>query len=174
MKTKFLALALVAAAPFAASADDISYSHFDLAYISVDAGAATADGFALDLSYGFNDSFYGVFGYGDVNGTSTINAGAGWHMGLSDSTDFFAELAFLSVDAGAFSDDGYRAGIGLRGMVGDGFELNGRVDMVDIGGVSDTGFTVGGVYYFEQFGVFADFSSENNVDAFMLGARFTF
>lgn len=174
MKTSSLALAFVAFVPFTAPAAGLSYSHVDLGYVSADAGGATVDGISLDLSYRFSDPWYGVLGYADVEDSSTLRIGGGWRTPLRQDFDLFVEAALLSVEYGPFSDDGFMAGVGLRAMVSPAVELNGRVDMVDVGGGSDSSLTVGGVYHLEKVGFIAEFSSDDAADAILFGVRIKF
>ena len=62
MKRTVLALA-VSAAAFSAQASDLDYSYVEGAYSKLDVGPGKLDGFSIDGSVEFNDSFYGFAGY---------------------------------------------------------------------------------------------------------------
>jgi len=169
------ALALVALLPFAASAaDGISYTHLDVGYITVDSGGGSVDGTGFELDYAFHPNWYGLVAVSDIDSNTTLEIGGGWHTGLSGSTDLFVEGGLLSTDTGGGSDQGFIIGVGLRAMLTPDFELNGRVDMVDYGGGSDSQLSVGAVYYFSRVGLFGEYQSDDAADAVVIGARFRF
>jgi hypothetical protein len=167
-------LALGAGANAAAAESTLPYTYVDVDVISVDAGGGSQSGIGLDGSYSFNDMFYGIASYSDVDTTSSLGVGAGLRGALGQNLHIFGELQFVSVDFGAGSDTGFDLGGGLRGMMTSSLELFGRVDHVDIGGGTDDSLTVGGVYYFDKFGVNFGYTSNDGADSIAVGARFTF
>jgi len=180
MRSNPIFLALLALVATSAQAgeptSDLSYTHVDVGYVTVDSGGGSVDGLAAELNYGFSPAFYGLIGLSDIEDSTTLSLGGGWHTRVGANTDLFAEGRFLSTDAGGGTDQGLAIGAGLRGMLSSRFELNGRVDMVDYGDTSDadTQLTVGAVYYFARVGAFAEFTSNDAADALMIGARFRF
>jgi hypothetical protein len=175
MRTTIFTCTLLALAPLAASAaDPISYTHVDVGYVTVDAGGGSVDGFGVEVDFAFDPAWYGLAAIGDVDGNTTLEIGGGWHTRVAPRTDLFFEGGLLSTDAAGGSDQGFIVGLGLRGLLSEAFELNGRVDLVDYGGGSDSQFAVGGVYYLERVGLFGEYRSDDQADAFMVGARFRF
>jgi hypothetical protein len=179
MKTKILALALVAAAPFAASAD-VSYSYIDVAYQtgSADPGGQDYDGFLLKASGAFSDNWFVEFNYGDYSfdpagDLSDMALMLGWKNDM-----FFAKLGYEDAESGGFSDSGYVFDVGARGMVADSFELNGHVGMSDLGTFeSFTNYGFGAVWYFgDNMGLSFnyDIRSGDNADLDQMGVGFRF
>jgi Outer membrane protein beta-barrel domain len=194
MKTKFLALAFVALAPFAASADAPSYSYIDLNYQmsgTFDAGFASfdTDGFGLDGSFAIGDNWFVEFDYtalstdpdiGDVSGYALY---AGWHGDL-----FFAKLGYASADYAGTDDSGYSGAFGLRTLLGENFEISAYAGMSDYGNVgSTTDYGLGAVWMFgDNMGVsfnydlksLSDYSGipgfDIDMDTMGVGFRFNF
>ena len=187
MKRTVLAIVLSAAA-LSAQASDINYNYVQGTYGEVDLEGADLDGFGIDGSIKFNDSFYGIAGYEkyDDNGVdlSEITAGVGFIKSVSDKTDWVSELSFVrnktDFGFGSFSDNGYRVATGLRGMVSDKFELNGKVSYTDVGDFGNGfGASVGAVYHVnDTFGITAgyDYADRDNadLDGWNVGARISF
>ena len=152
---------LLAAAPLAAMAEDMSYSYVDLAYVETDIdNAPTADGFALRGSIGFAENWLAFAEYSaqSVQGIDIdfISVGFGGHYGLTDSLDLVGRVGYTEVnlDAGGglnADDNGYLVDAGLRGRVGDAVELEGGVHYTDFSdGGDDTAFYVGGRFHFNK------------------------
>ena len=185
MKTKILALALVALAPFAASADDISYSYFDISYQSGSAdsgfGSADFDGFMLKASGEFSDNWFVSFDYGDygfdpAGDLTNYVLAVGWHNDM-----FFAKFGYENGDAGgASSDSGFMFDVGARGMMGDNFELNGHVGYSDVGDFETfTNYGIGAVWYFgDNMGVAFNYDLRSgdfvDLDQYGVGFRYNF
>lgn len=189
MKRTVLALALTAAA-FSAQASDLDYSYVEGAYSKLDVGPGKLDGFSIDGSLKFNDSFYGFAGYqkNDQSGISLdeYNVGAGFRKSINDKTDWVSELSYIR-DSGNIAnslikvdDNGYRIATGVRSMVSDKFELNGKVNYTDAGDFGDGfGVGIGGVFRInDSFGITAgyDYADRRGSDlnGWNLGARFSF
>ncbi|MEY3373233.1 MAG: hypothetical protein RLZZ537_1701 [Pseudomonadota bacterium] len=189
MKRTVLALALTAAA-FSAQASDLDYSYVEGAYSKLDVGPGNLDGFSIDGSLKFNDSFYGFAGYqkNDQSGISLdeYNVGAGFRKAINDKTDWVSELSYIR-DSGNIGnslikvdDNGYRIATGVRSMVSDKFELNGKVNYTDAGDFGDGfGVGIGGVFHVnDSFGITAGYDyadrSGSDLNGWNLGARFSF
>ena len=90
---------MLAAAPLAALAEDMSYSFVDLAYIDtdIDGVGPSLDGFALRGSVGFAKNWFafGEYVAQSVGGVDleTFVAGAGGHYGLAENLDPWAVSA---------------------------------------------------------------------------------
>lgn len=164
-KTLALALAL-AAAPFAASAAELSYTFVEGGYNKIHVDDADFDNPELDGGYirGSYDLGSGVNVIGGIARASEDFAlapgldldldltqyelGLGYHQSLSERVDFIGELAWtrvdLDVEAGGISDDesvkGGRGAIGVRGAFNDVVEGLLKVNYYD-GGDFEGGFT---------------------------------
>ena len=152
---------LLAAAPLAALAEDMSYSFVDLAYVDteIDGVGPSLDGFALRGSVGFATNWFAFGEYADqsVSGVdvTSISVGIGGHYGLAESLDLVGRLGWTQaeVDSGPFNaeDDGYLVDLGLRGRVGDAVELEGGARYTDFSDGGDaTSLFVGGRFHFNQ------------------------
>ena len=153
MRSKLLS-AMVAASlalPLAAAAgDNVTYSYADLAYVTTDIDGVNEDldGFALRGSFEVTDQAFLFGSYTDQSAESggadvdytTFTLGGGYAWSLSDSTDLYGKLGYVSAEVevsvpglGGFSvdDDGFLLGLGLRGRVAQQFELEGAVNYTD-------------------------------------------
>ena len=139
-----LGLALVA--PAAQAADGtLSYTYVEASYVDteLDLGDGTevsGDGFGLNGSIAFGDTgFYGLAAYEtvgeEVDGVDVdidrITAGAGYALKIDERLHLLLEAAYLDYDfdvaiagfgSGSAGADGYRASIGLRGLMADNIE----------------------------------------------------
>ncbi len=176
---------LLAAAPLAAQAEDMSYSYVDLGWLSTDIdNGPTADGFGLRGSIGFAENFFAFAEYSNqqVSGVDVDQyaVGLGGRFGISENVDLVGRAGYIKADAssGGFSidDDGYLVSAGIRGRVADGFELEGNVIHRDYGGGSDdTSVAVGGRYFFtENFAVGAEYEMADDANTILAGVRFKF
>lgn len=181
MKRSLLALALVAAIPFAAQADDrLSYSYIEADYVNLD---SDADGFGLRGSVEFgNSGFYGLGGWrsGEVDGTNvdidTWELGVGYGHDLSSNVDLISELAWTNVEVGSFDSDGYRASVGIRGSFSDNFEGLLKANYND-GDDVDSEFTgtLGAQYKFTQtWGVVGEAEFGDGSEIYTVGVRASF
>jgi Ax21 family sulfation-dependent quorum factor len=181
MKRSIFALALVAAIPFSAQADDkLSYSYVEADYVNFD---SDADGFGLRGSFEFGDSgFYGLGGWrsGEIDDTDfdieTWELGVGYAHDLSPNTDLISELAWTNVDVEGFDDDGYRASVGLRGSFSENFEGLIKANYVD-GDDQDSNFTgtLGAQYKFTQtWGVVGEAEFGDGGEMYTVGVRASF
>jgi long-subunit fatty acid transport protein len=189
MKRTVLALALAVTA-FSAQASDLKYNYIEGNYSSLDVGPEDLNGFSIDGSLKFNDSFYGFAGYqkNDQSGISLdeYTIGAGFRMNISGNTDWVSELSYVR-DSGnlgnstiEFDDNGYRIATGVRSMLGEKFELVGKVNYTDVSDFGDGfGVGVGGVYHFnDSFGLTAGYDygdrSGTDLNSWNVGARLSF
>jgi hypothetical protein len=189
MKFKRIVLGslMLACAPLAALADDMSYSYVDLAYVEtdIDGVGQSADGIAARGSVGFAEHYFafGEFVSESVQNVDldTITVGLGGHYGLAENLDLVGKLGWFSVDlsgGGAnFDDDGYLLDLGLRGRVADSVELEGGVRYTDLGGANgdDTAFYFGGRYHFnDMWAVGAEYQSGDDSSSWLAGVRISF
>jgi hypothetical protein len=103
-----------------------------------DDGESDNGGFVAG-SFGLGKHIHLVAEYDDIGGYTFWNAGGGWHGGLGDKADLFAQAmwANVQVDEGDIDDNGYDIEGGIRWKIIKWFELNGQVNWSDYGG--DTG-----------------------------------
>lgn len=164
---KMLALALVlATAPFAASAAELSYTFVEGGYAKVESdneffGSPELDGGFVRGSYDFGN---GVNLIGGISRASEDFAlapgvdleldltqyelGVGYHMAMTDRVDFLAELAWVRLDVDAEVEGenegenviGGRGAIGVRGAFNDVVEGSLKANYYD-GGDFEGGFT---------------------------------
>lgn len=187
---------MLAAAPVAVQAEDMSYSYIDLNWVNLDADvdafgvSESADGIGVSGSIGFGENFFGFVDYrtveGDILGTDfdidQTSVGLGGHYGISDKADLVGRIGYTELDAsvsgfGSADADGFLVSIGLRGQLTDSFELEGHVIHTDLGdeGGDDTSFAVGGRYFFTQsFAVDAGYEMGDDLDIWHVGIRFAF
>jgi long-subunit fatty acid transport protein len=183
MKRTVLALMLSAAA-VSAQASDLDYNFVQGSYKTVDLEGLDMDGFGLNGSFKFSDSFYGIVGYDKVSkygvDLSETGVGVGFRHGISDKTDWVSELSYVRNDLDGFADNGYRIATGVRSMVSDKVELNGKVNYTDVSDFGKGfGVSLGGVYHVnDSFGITAgyDFNDRDgfDYDGWNIGGRFSF
>jgi hypothetical protein len=178
---------LLAAAPLAAMADDMSYSYVDLGYAQtdIDGVGPSADGFGLGGSIGFAQNWFAFAGYSaeSVQGIDIdqISVGFGGHYGFTDNLDLVGRVGYIEVnlDAGGglnADDNGYLLDAGLRGRVGDAVELEGGVQYTDLSdGGDDTALYVGGRFHFNKtWALGAEYASGDNASSIFAYVRASF
>ncbi|MBK6333366.1 MAG: Ax21 family protein [Thermomonas sp.] len=133
MKRSLIALALLAALPFAASAQDansgLSYNYVQGGYVATNTDGGDADGWALggSVAVHLNVHLFGNYTSQNVDG---VNAdfdqwrfGVGYNKSFSPKADFVANVAYEQYDAGSGLDfDGYSIEAGVRGVLAPKFE----------------------------------------------------
>jgi Ax21 family sulfation-dependent quorum factor len=191
MKRSLFALALAAALPLSAQAGELSYNYIQLDYTraNLDGVDADPDGFTLSGSAALGEKFYLFGSY--LKGSDEISGfdfdydqtqvGFGFRHGISDKADFIAELSY--VDAGVeleddfdVSSDGYRASIGVRGLMADKFEGYAKANWTDGSDVDGTfSGTVGALYKINAtWGINAEAEFGEDATIWGLGVRASF
>lgn len=131
MKRTLLALTLLAALPFAASAaEGLSYNYVQGGYVATNGdGNADADGFGVDGSIAVHPNFHLFGGYNtqEIDNTNVDidqwHLGAGYNQNISENADLVTRIAYQNLDAGSgLKFDGYSAEVGVRGKMGEKFE----------------------------------------------------
>lgn len=149
MKRTLLALTLLAALPFAASAaEGVSYSYVEGGYTRTDIGNSgtdnDADGWALNGSGAIHPNFHIFGGYSKQEiGDTGIDfdqsrIGVGYNKEINPRVDLLTRVAYEKFDAGAGLDfDGYSVEAGVRGAITpnfDGYALAGYEDSEEFEG----------------------------------------
>lgn len=133
MKRSLIALALVAALPFAASAQDsksgLNYNYVQGGYVSTNTDAGDADGWGLGGSVAVhpNVHLFGNYASQDVDGVNADfdqwRVGVGYNRSFSSKADFVANVAYEKYDLGGGADfDGYSIEGGVRAALAPKFE----------------------------------------------------
>ena len=131
MKIKsVLALALLATAPFAASAaEGVSYNYVQGGYAATNTDGADADGWGLDGSVAIAPNFHIFGGYNnqEIDNSSVdfdqYRLGVGYNREIAARTDLVTRVAYEKFDAGSgFDYDGWSAEVGVRGSLHPNFE----------------------------------------------------
>lgn len=190
MKTSLLALGLLAALPFAASAaEGLSYNYVEGDYIKTDGDNSDADGWAVKGSYAFHPN-WSVFG--DYNKQTVDDSdvdvqqwrvGVGYNYEIATSTDLVARVAYQKFDPDSpnLTFEGVNAEVGLRNAFGPHFEvyaLAGYEDYSKKRGVNPDGEFYGRlgaqVKLNQNWGVNGDFKLGKNGDKeWSVGPRFS-
>jgi hypothetical protein len=177
---------MLAAAPLAAMAEDMSYNYVDLAYVDqdIDGVGPSADGFGLRGSIGFAENWLAFAEYTStsVQGVDIeqIAVGFGGHYGLTDQLDLVGRVGYfeINLDAGPLNadDDGYLLDLGLRGQVTEGVEVEGGVRYTDLSeGGDDTALFVGGRFHFNKtWAVGAEYQSGDDLSNLLAYVRASF
>lgn len=153
MKKTLIAIALIGTST-SAFADSPNWDKIQASYIETDIETpidedVSMDGYAVSGSLSLNESFFILANFDSVGDESdvgdvdldSLNAGIGFNHDITDSTDFFATVTYEklelvgSVDAigsESFDESGYGAGLGIRSMITDFFELSVKADYLDI------------------------------------------
>ncbi|MCA1766839.1 MAG: porin family protein [Idiomarina sp.] len=153
MKKTLIAIALIGTST-SAFADSPNWDKIQASYIETDIETPidediSMDGYAVSGSLSLNESFFILANFDSVGDESnfgdvdldSLNAGLGFNHGITDSTDVFATLTYEklelvgSIDAigsESFDESGYGAGVGIRSMITDFFELSVKADYLDI------------------------------------------
>jgi hypothetical protein len=190
---KILTLALMlAAAPLAASAGELSYTYveggFERNSLDIDVIDADFDGYAVRGSVAFGEApFYAFGGYSATTNDdfglnvdlNQSNLGLGFHHSVADKADFVAELSYVNVEAkiGSNSADAHanRASDGFRGELAVHFEGNIKVNYTDGDGGSEFAPSFGVQFKFNQtWGVVADAEVGSENTRYLVGVRASF
>lgn len=179
--------ALLLASPV--MADGLSYNFIEGAYARVELDDSLVDvdgdGFGIGGSFEINENFFGLASYSTADfdfgvDLNQLNAGFGFHTGISPNTDFVATLVYVraEVEAGGFGsidESGWGASAGLRSMVSDRLEVNGAISYVDFGDGDDTSIGGGVLYNFtDTFAVGANIGFGEDTTTYGVNARLYF
>ena len=192
MKRSLLALTLLAALPFAASAaEGVSYNYVEAGYVGTNTDAGDADGFAINGSGAIAPNFHIFGGYSgqktDDFNVAGVNfegvdvdqwrAGLGYNHEISPAADLVTRIAYEKAEVqGGGSADGYSVEAGVRGALMPNFEgyaLAGYEDGDEFDG--DFYGRVGAQVKFNPtWGISGDVKFSDGDTQFFVGPRFTF
>ena len=182
----FSVAALTAIAP-PAIAEGPEYSFAEVGFGRIDLDvldtSVDADAYSLGGSLEIGDSYQAFLGYGTAQFDFNIDLdewaiGGGFHGGLSPTSDFVVNVAYirsdLSTPVGSADEDGFGVSVGVRNRITPKVELAGFVDYVDVGD-GDFGVT-GRAWYFltDQFAVGANIGVADDVTRFGIAGRLFF
>jgi Ax21 family sulfation-dependent quorum factor len=184
MKRSLLALSLIAALPFAASAaEGVSYNYVQGGYVATNGdGNADADGFGIDGSVAVHPNFHVFGGYNtqDIDNTNIDvdqwKLGVGYNYEIAPKADLVTRIAYEKLDAGSgFDVDGYSAEAGVRGALAskvEGYAMAGYEDFEQFDG--DFYGRVGAQVKFNQnWGVSGDVKFADGDTQWFVGPRVT-
>ncbi|KRG71974.1 Ax21 family protein [Pseudoxanthomonas dokdonensis] len=144
MKKSLLALTLLAAAPFAASAaDGISYNYVEGGYIATNVDGPDSDGWAIKGSAAIAPNFhlFGEYSGQDVDDFNVDfdqwRVGLGYNHELSARTDLLTRVAYEKYDGDFVDSDGYSVEVGVNSLLTNnlvGYALAGYEDGDDYDG----------------------------------------
>jgi Ax21 family sulfation-dependent quorum factor len=186
MKKTLFALALAAALPVAAQAQDkgLSYTWAEADYVDLDNGA---DGWGLRGSYNFGDTgFYVLGGYSWLNADDAdldldVDAeadelGLGYHHAIAANTDLIGEVAYQKIDTDFFRIDGLRTSVGVRSALTPNFEGFVKANYYDVSDYDgDVTGTLGAQFKFNpMWGITGEAEFGDGSEAYLLGLRASF
>ena len=189
MKRALLALSLLAALPFAASAQDssstdtgLSYNYLEGGYVATKTDAGDADGWGLKGSAALTPNFHVFADYGnqDIKNSSASfdqwRVGVGYNRQVSQHMDLLTRVAYEKFDAGNGLDaDGYSVEAGVRGAMTpmlEGYALAGYEDGDDYEG--DFYGRLGAQVKFNQnWGINGDVKFVSGDTQWFVGPRFS-
>ena len=175
-----------------AFAGDLSYNFIEIGYQKADldddlAGfSIDGDGYGIAGAFEVGENWFIAVGYSALDfdfgvDLDQLSVGGGYHFGMSESTDFFATLSYLTAEIsasgfGSLDEDGYGVAIGVRSLLTDKVELSGSIGYSDLGdGADGTAFNVGALYSLtENFAVGFDIGIDEDVTLYGIGGRFYF
>ena len=193
MKKSLLALTLIAALPFAASAaDGVSYNYVEGGYISTETDSdIDADGWAINGSGAIAPNFHVFGGYagqktddfkgggGNCDGVDIdqMRLGIGYNHEISPRADLLTRVAYeRSEDEFDDSLDGYSVEAGVRGALTqnlEGYALAGYEDGSDYDG--DFYGRVGAQVKFNpMWGISGEVKFVDGASQYFIGPRITF
>lgn len=168
-------------APPAANAV-VDYDYVDGVLVNQEGPGDDYTGLGLRGSIPISPQFYAAGEFHSTNGGGGIvdidrldmSFGAGYHMPLNRTTDFFGQVDFLRVDTDLGDDDGLRLTAGVRSEVVQRVELRGSVQYVDVFD-GELVVNLGAQYAIsEAWAGFLELSEGDDLGGYMVGARFDF
>lgn len=191
MKRSLIALTLLAALPFAASAaEGVSYTYVEGGYIATDTDAGDADGWAIRGSGAIAPNFhlFGEFDQQEIDNTNFdvdhFRVGVGYNHEVAPKVDLLTRVAYEGYDAGRdvfgneLDSDGYSVEAGVRAGLATNFEgyaLAGWEDGEDFDGNDAEGDFYGRVgaqvKFNQQWGVSGEVKFGDDYTQWFIGPR---
>lgn len=203
---------LIATASLSVQASELDYSYIQADFSGLNLSAsdtAIVDGLGFDEnfsgydvagSFGFAENFYGFAGYADTDTDTTVfgstlnttftefYVGAGYHLTVSENTDWIIEASYVDDEFKAtyegesesVSDSGFRIASGIRGQFTEKTEVTAKFNYTDVNDLGNGfGVDIEAVYHFtNHFGMTAgwEYGSRDDTDLMYwnVGARFSF
>lgn len=184
MKRTLLALTLLSALPFAASAaEGVSYTYVEGGYAATNTDAGDADGWAVGGSAAIAPNFhlFGDFNQQELENTNfdfdQWRLGVGYNHELNRNVDLLTRVAYEKFDAGNDIEfDGYSVEAGVRGAMTpmlEGYALAGYEDGDEFDG--EFYGRVGAQVKFNQtWGINGDVKFVDGDTQYFVGPRITF
>lgn len=188
MKRSLIALGLLAALPFAASASELSYSYVEGGYSRISGLGDKVDGWAVNGSAALGSNFhlFGGFQSVDVSGlpvdVDRTSLGFGYNHELNRGTDLVARLSYNRYDANVSGSsfglnvNTWAGEVGVRSQLAPSFEgyVFAGYERPTSGGGDFYG-RLGAQYSFTRsFGLVADAKIADGSREYFIGPRFTF
>lgn len=185
MKRYAIALALIAALPFAASAaDGITYNYVQGGYVATNVRGPDADGWGLNGSVAIHPNFHLFADYAnqDIKHSSASfdqwRIGGGYNTAIGKRTDFVADVAYDHYDANHAGPkaEGYSIETGVRSAMLPNLEGYAKVGYMDTNKTSGEAYGRLGanVMFNQNFGMSADVRLLKGGDTqWFVGPRFT-
>lgn len=198
MKRSLIALGLLAALPFAASASDLSYNYVEGGYSRINGLGTKVDGAAINGSVALGSRFHLFGGYealefservvdtslGNMlvpeSDIDTWRLGVGYNHSLSQSTDLVARIGHARTDYDFSSRDfkSYFTEVGVRSQLApnvEGYLFAGYDKTEGTGESGDYYGRLGGQYNFNKsWGLVADVRFGDGAEQYFFGPRFSF
>lgn len=187
MKRALLALSLLAALPFAASAQEsgstgLSYNYLEGGYVATNTDSGDADGWGLNGSAAFtpNWSVFGAYSNQKIDDTDVDfdqwRLGVGYNHPIASNTDLVTRAAYEKFDAGSGANfDGYSVEAGVRSALTsnlEGYALAGYEDGDEYS--SDFYGRLGAQVKFNQnWGINGDVKFVSGDTQYFIGPRFS-
>lgn len=167
---KLLVASAIALSGSVALAGGVDYDYAQTGYVDYD----SENGFNIELSKEFAENWYGRIDYTDVNDADAVRLNLGFKTALSNSTDFVAEAGYEDWSAGSYSESGYNALVGLRGMATDNLEFGAYAQYSEV--IESTDLTVEGRYHFnDAFSVGVEIGNDDELEEhYGVNVRFSF
>lgn len=187
---RILTIASIFAIASPALAETPSYNYVTLSYQTVelddDFFDVDGDGFGISGSFEVAPNWHIVGGYQSLGfdfgvDLNSLAIGGGYHTDISPNASFYADLLWIKAEVeadgfGSADEDGYGLSVGMRGNIGDKFELEGGLSYSDLGdGADGTAFSAAGWYKFSnEFSIGLLLDIDEDVNGYGLGGRFYF
>lgn len=171
----------------AENSNALSYTYVEAGYVSTELDDDVfgtdidGDGFSLQGAVAFTPHIHAYAEYinqdfdFDVSiDTWEIGVGANWP--LAKNLDVIGRLGFANADADVVDEDGFALQAGLRGRLGERFELEGLAHYVDLGDLDDnTSFRLTGrAFVTNAFAITAGAEFDSDAAIWTIGGRYTF